>query len=55
MVTEHTNTVYACAVCGRPARISPLWDQWEHYARNSGCMSLTVVVVRLPVPTPRST
>lgn len=50
MVTELSNTVYACAVCGQPARRSPLWDTWEHYSRTSRCTSLTVVTVRLPIP-----
>jgi hypothetical protein len=49
MVTEHTNTVYACAVCGQPARVGK-WDIWEHYSRTSRCQSLTVVTVTLPLP-----
>lgn len=53
MVTEHTNTVYECAVCGRPAAIS-IWNIWQHCAKNTGCQSLTVVPVRLTLPTPRS-
>lgn len=51
MVTEHSNTVYACASCGQPARWSPLWpDIWEHYSRTSQCRALKVVTVTLPIP-----
>ena len=50
MVTEHSNTVYACAVCGQPVRLSPRWDQWEHYSRTSRCTSLTVTTVSIPLP-----
>lgn len=50
MVTEHSNTVYACASCGQPARISPLWDTWEHYSRTSQCQALNVITVTLPIP-----
>ncbi|QOP66867.1 hypothetical protein SEA_ODYSSEY395_118 [Arthrobacter phage Odyssey395] len=53
MVTESTNTVYACAACGQPARLGK-WDTWEHYSRTSRCSSLTVVAVRLPIPVPRA-
>lgn len=52
MVTASTNTVYACAVCGQPARVGK-WDLWEHYSRTSRCSQLTVVPVHLPIPAPR--
>lgn len=50
MVTEHSNTVYACAACGQPARRSPLWDTWAHYSRTSQCHALHVITVTLPLP-----
>lgn len=50
MVTDSTNTVYACAACGQPARRSPMWDSWEHYSRTSQCRELHVIEVHLPLP-----
>ena len=49
MITEHSNTVYDCATCGRP--IYWAHGQWHHTSPLAlPCAALVVVEVRLPVP-----
>lgn len=50
MVTESSNTAYACASCGQPVRTTAHWDGWEHFSRTSHCTDLRVVTVHVPLP-----
>lgn len=56
MVTDHSNTVYNCAACGRPAYFNAGHHTWFHYGTKSTlptgmlCAEVSPVAVRLTVP-----
>lgn len=49
MVTENTNTVWNCSLCGLPA-CQDRYGHWVHYAPNPHCISGTVAVTALVLP-----